>query len=71
MSRPVQAETGWPASCLTLPIGRYIEMADSNPLANVPVSADAQNRIDAAGLTHHIRNTVSKIQATADKWGKQ
>lgn len=71
MSCPEQATSGWPASCLTLPIRAYIEMAESNPLANVPVSADAQSRIDAAGLTHKIRNTVSKIQATADKWGKQ
>lgn len=71
MSRPVQAETGWPAACLTLPIGRYIEMSESNPLACVPVSADAQHRIAAAGLTSHIHNTVSKIQGAADKWGNQ
>lgn len=48
MSRHVeQATTGWPASCLTLPVGRYIEMAESNKSANVPVSADAQARRDA------------------------
>jgi hypothetical protein len=40
--------TGWPASCLTLPIGRYIEAAEHNPGINIPVSADAQT----------IRNTT-------------
>lgn len=38
MSHPT---TGWPASCLTLPIGRYIEAAESSPAINIPVSADA------------------------------
>jgi hypothetical protein len=34
--------TGWPASCLTLPVGRYIEAAEDHPAINIPVSADAQ-----------------------------
>lgn len=42
MSRPDQATTGWPASCLTLPIGRYIEAAEHSPAINIPVSTDAQ-----------------------------
>ena len=71
MSRPEQATTGWPASCLTLGIGTYVDMADRNPTACVPVSGDAQARMDADRVTNYIRGRMLKIQYTADehKWG--
>lgn len=71
MARPIQATTGWPASCLTLGVGTYMDMADRNPTACVPVSGDAQARMDADRFVSHIRGRVLKIQAAADehKWG--
>lgn len=68
MTRPEQSVTGWPASCLTFPISRYMDGAHS-----VPVSADAQARMDADRITNHIRGRVLKIQATANyyAWGNK
>ena len=73
MTRPPQSTTGWPASCLSLGIGTYVDMAERNPDANVPVSADAQARMDADRLTNHIRGRILKIQAAANdhKWGNK
>ncbi len=65
MSRPEQAVTGWPASCLTLGAHYYAETMPSGEYA-VPVSADAQARMDADRITNHIRGRMLKIQWTAD-----
>ncbi len=65
MSRPEQSTTGWPASCLTLGIGTYVDMAARNPTACVPVSGDAQARMDADRLTNYIRGRMLKIDTTA------
>ncbi|MDQ0854808.1 hypothetical protein QFZ79_002919 [Arthrobacter sp. V4I6] len=66
MSRPEQATTGWPASCLTLGIGTYVEMAGRNETACVPVSGDAQARMDVSRHMNYIRGRMLKIQWTAD-----
>jgi hypothetical protein len=69
VSRDVEQRiTGWPASCLSLPVHRYMDGAHS-----VPVSADAQARMDADRLTNHIRGRLLKIQAAANDyaWGNK
>jgi hypothetical protein len=73
MSRDVEQRiTGWPASCLTLPIHRYMDGAAEGE-RNIPVSADAQARMDADRLVNHIRGRLLKIQAAANdyKWGNK
>lgn len=72
MTRPEQATTGWPASCLSLGIGTYVDMGGPGT-EGVPVSADAQARMDADRITNHIRGRVLKIQAAANdhKWGNK
>jgi hypothetical protein len=72
MSRPEQSTTGWPASCLTLGIGTYLDMAERNETACVPVSADAQARMDVTRHVNYIRDRMVKIQCAANdhKWGQ-
>lgn len=71
MGRPEQSTTGWPASCLTLGIGTYVDMAERNETACVPVSGDAQARMDATRHVNYIQGRMLKIQWAADdhKWG--
>ena len=73
MTRPEQSTTGWPASCLTLGIVTYDEIAGHAPDLEIPVSADAQARMDADRLTNHIRGRLLKIQAAANDyaWGNK
>jgi len=66
-TKPLQSTTGWPASCLSLGANYYAGAMPSGEFA-VPVSGDAQARMDADRCINYIQGRMLKIQWTADDY---
>jgi len=66
-NRPAQSTTGWPASCLSLGANYYADTMPSGEYS-VPVSGDAQARMDADRCINFIQGRMLKIQWAADDY---